>query len=220
MLPESTTPEEWRPVVGYEEVYSVSSLGRVRRERAYHTTWAGRVLRTYLCAGYHRLMLSLNNQKRQYFVHQLVAVAFLGPYPPGQMVNHKDGVKLNNRPENLEYCTPRENMEHASRLGLMATGDRNAARLYPETRARGDQHGSRLHPERMARGERNGSRLYPDRLPRGEAQHLAKLTAERVIAMRAERTAGATYQQLGERYGVSPQTAWRACQRKTWHHIP
>lgn len=53
---------------------------------------------------------------RQIGVHRLVADAFMGPCAKGYEVNHKDGVKDNNRPENLEYVTHKENIEHALRL--------------------------------------------------------------------------------------------------------
>lgn len=51
-------------------------------------------------------------------VHALVAEAFIGPRPSGLEVNHKDGDKRNNRPENLEYVTRSENMRHCFRIGL------------------------------------------------------------------------------------------------------
>ena len=44
--------------------------------------------------------------------HRLVAVTFLGPIPKGKEVNHKDGIKNNNVPENLEYMTRKENVTH------------------------------------------------------------------------------------------------------------
>jgi hypothetical protein len=48
----------------------------------------------------------------------LVAAAFIGGGLPRQHVNHKDGVKTNNHVSNLEWCTPRENVIHAWRMGL------------------------------------------------------------------------------------------------------
>jgi hypothetical protein len=51
-------------------------------------------------------------------VHRLVARAFLSPAHPFAHVNHKDGDKLNNSAENLEWCSPQENVHHAWRTGL------------------------------------------------------------------------------------------------------
>lgn len=62
--------------------------------------------------------LSVGGKERTFDVHTLVAEAFLGPRPVGLEINHIDGVATNNRSDNLEYCTRRENMRHAYRLGL------------------------------------------------------------------------------------------------------
>jgi hypothetical protein len=151
--------EEWRPVVGYEGLYSISNLGRVRGEvdvcnRKYKK---GRILSPRLSnVGYYQVSLFIKGKGKTRTIHQLVAVAFIGPRPKGLYINHKDACKANNRPENLEYCTPRENLQHASRLGLMRSGDKHPSRLHPETRAYGDKNGARKHPERMSRGEKNG----------------------------------------------------------------
>lgn len=60
----------------------------------------------------------------------MVALAFLGPCPPRKQVNHKNGRKSDNSPENLEYLTAAENTRHARRLGLLARGERcGAAKL-------------------------------------------------------------------------------------------
>lgn len=55
-------------------------------------------------------------------VHRLVASAFLGPCPKNKEVNHKDGNKLNNKLENLEYASHSDNMKHAIRSGLYKPG--------------------------------------------------------------------------------------------------
>lgn len=51
-------------------------------------------------------------------VHRIVIAAFIGPAPDGLVVNHKNGVKTDNRVSNLEYVTPEENAWHAWRIGL------------------------------------------------------------------------------------------------------
>lgn len=99
--------EEWRPVVGYEGAYSVSNIGNVRNDRR------GRPVRPAVVKLYLKLSLSRNDVRKQYFVHSLVAAAFIGPRPIGHVTNHKDGNKFNNTPENLEYCTVGENNRHS-----------------------------------------------------------------------------------------------------------
>ncbi len=68
--------------------------------------------------GYAHVSLSIKQRITHCYVHHLVARAFLPPRPKGTQLNHKDGVKQNNRLKNLEYLTPKENVRHAMRLGL------------------------------------------------------------------------------------------------------
>lgn len=116
--------ENWKPVKGYEGIYEVSDLGRVRsidRVRVFKTGRAvplKGVLRKYCTdhRGYFRVMLS-NWGKKEHscLIHRLVAEAFI-PNPDGlPEVNHKDENKANNRADNLEWCTHRANSRYGSR---------------------------------------------------------------------------------------------------------
>ena len=121
-----TLPEEWRPVVGYEGVYSVSNPGRVRRDVRRRNFFAGTLLRpSKTPTGYWEVRLGLRGQARNHMVHALVAAAFIGPRPPEKQVNHKDGDKLNATLSNLEYVTDAENKAHAAMLGLLPFGERH-----------------------------------------------------------------------------------------------
>jgi len=120
--------EEWRPVVGYEAIYSVSSLGRVRRDARGQSTYPGRILGGgYSRKGYRYVGLCTAGRTKLIKVHQLAAAAFLGPCPKGKQVNHRDGNKPNNAVGNLEYMTPSENTQHGFRLGLIS----NAGERHP-----------------------------------------------------------------------------------------
>ena len=130
--PEFTTEElereEWRDVIGYEGVYSVSNLGRVRRDLQVAGSQRGRILSgAWDAYGYPRACLCKNDVRNTVKVHHLVAEVFIGPRPKDQTVNHKDGIKTNNRVGNLEYCTNIENLKHAVKIGLMKRfpGERN-----------------------------------------------------------------------------------------------
>lgn len=94
--------EKWKPVVGYERYYSVSSLGRVRSERR------GRLLRIQLTGrtttgGQPRVTLSVGGNLDYALVSKLVAEAFLGPRPDGLFVRHKNDDSSDNRLENIYY---------------------------------------------------------------------------------------------------------------------
>lgn len=130
--------EEWKPVVGFEGWYEVSSHGRVRRVRPGRNTRAGKILKpTVAKIGYETTYLSKGEgarlTRKRHYVHRLVAAAFIGPCRPGLTVNHIDADKLNNRPWNLEYVTQPENAKHAWRSDLCRRGeDRTHAKLTDE----------------------------------------------------------------------------------------
>ena len=106
--------EQWRVVPSLLGRYEVSNRGRVRSFVTPRTST--NMLSVALTKeGYCRIVLQVaKNLRRTMLVHRLVAEAFLGPTPDGQEVNHKDGDKTNNRPENLEYMTRLGNMRHAT----------------------------------------------------------------------------------------------------------
>jgi hypothetical protein len=110
--------ETWKKIVGYEGVYSVSSHGRVRREIGRNCK-AQRLLKPQIDRGYQVVILMNRGANRSARIHSLVAEAFIGERNKGFEINHKDGVKSNNRLFNLEYVSHSDNMLHAVRTGLM-----------------------------------------------------------------------------------------------------
>lgn len=106
--------EIWRPVVGYEGLYEVSNTGRVRSLN-YNRTGKVRELKPEATeAGYLRIALCKDGKAKNHKIHAIVMAAFVGPRPEGYDVNHIDECKTNNRVENLEYCTRRENLNHGT----------------------------------------------------------------------------------------------------------
>jgi hypothetical protein len=103
--------EEWRTIADFPE-YSVSSLGRVRRDVARHYFPSGRIMAQTVCSagGYLKINLSHEGKTRTRLVHRLVCIAFNGvPPTPRHEAAHADGEPTNNRANNLEWKTPREN---------------------------------------------------------------------------------------------------------------
>lgn len=103
--------EEWRPIPGYEGHYEASSAGRIRTAKAYRNTFIGRILpgtknpRGYLVVTLHRLGV-----RKVEPVHKLVARTFCGDNS-GQHTHHKNEIKTDNRPENLQII---DGASHAS----------------------------------------------------------------------------------------------------------
>lgn len=111
--------EHWKPIPGWEDLYEVSTTGRIRRIVASGKARAGALMTGSLQSrGYRAVCLSRNNKFTRYYVHRIVCAAFLGPCPDGIEVNHIDANKLNNRLSNLEYLTHAANMKHAHNAGI------------------------------------------------------------------------------------------------------
>ncbi|MFV1944139.1 NUMOD4 motif-containing HNH endonuclease, partial [Pseudomonas luteola] len=121
--------EVWKPIPGYESYYEVSSFGRVRsfdrstiRTDGKRFNKAGRVLKPNLeQRGYLSVRLCVETVHKIFKVHRLVARAFLQAPHEGQQINHINGIKTDNRPENLEWVNPSENVRHAFDIGLCKT---------------------------------------------------------------------------------------------------
>jgi hypothetical protein len=107
--------EEWRDVVGYEGLYQASSLGRIRRiAPGRGPTRPGYILKPKVAkSDCVHVNLYKGGKERTHQIHRLVAAAFYGSCPEGHEVNHKNGSRLDNRLENLEYVTSHENILHA-----------------------------------------------------------------------------------------------------------
>lgn len=120
--------ELWRPVVGYEDWYQVSNLGRVKRVKSGPGATAGRLLKSgWECAKYSTVKLNKNGECKGHGVHRLVALAFLGDPPtPDHVVNHINNMKHDNRVENLEWVTQSENAKLGFIAGRDTTGERNS----------------------------------------------------------------------------------------------
>ncbi len=109
--------EEWRPVVGYEGYYEVSSLGRVRgvdRKDARGAFRPGIIRKTRIDkrTGYEYVYLRKDGAEKNCTVHRLVAQAFI-PIPDGEVeVNHINENRTDNRAENLEWVTRAQNSNH------------------------------------------------------------------------------------------------------------
>ena len=117
--------EIWKDVKGYEGLYQVSNLGRVRSldrtvnsgiKNNSNVLFKGRILKQYQKRnGYLQVTFTVNSKRKYVGVHRLVAETFI-PNPDNKsQVNHIDENKTNNNVYNLEWCTPKENCNFGTR---------------------------------------------------------------------------------------------------------
>jgi hypothetical protein len=103
--------EEWRYIEGSDDQY-VSDFGRVKNS-------AGLRILNQDDAGYKNIAITMNGDRIHFLVHRLVSIVF-NPIPDMDdlIVNHKNGIKDDNKLQNLEWCTPSKNRQHAIAMGL------------------------------------------------------------------------------------------------------
>lgn len=115
--------EIWKDVKGFEGVYQVSNLGRVRGvDRDIKCSngsilhFKGKDIRTWIKDnGYVYVDFYINGKQKHFYVHRLVASAFIPNYDEEKtIINHKDEDKTNNRIENLEWCTHVYNLSYGT----------------------------------------------------------------------------------------------------------
>ncbi len=217
--------ETWKLI--FEGRYAVSSYGRVVQHKEGQPVGTGKEMRQSLVtqgnsrqAWRYRVQLRFGvNMHGTYFVHRLVADAFLEHDPLRRVVNHKDGNPGNNHVENLEWVTHKENAQHASIMGLL---DRGSSRFN----AKVNEDTVLAIRMRYAQGERVGAlakefkmALHPmQALIRGETwahvsgavergiTHKRKLTDQDVAEIREKLRSGSgvTQSALCREYQVSP----------------
>ena len=107
--------EEFRDIEGYEGLYQVSNLGRVK---SFHKMNYKILKNRISTTGYFCVLLTKNTKSSRFKVHRLVAKAFISNPKNKKQVNHKNGIKTENIVHNLEWNTASENIKHAFKLGL------------------------------------------------------------------------------------------------------
>lgn len=106
--------EIFKDIKGYEGLYQVSNLGRVKSLN-YHREGREEVLNTGECRGYLKVNLSKNGKVKTVKVHRLVATVFLDNPEGKPEINHIDENKENNRVDNLEWSWHKDNCNHGTR---------------------------------------------------------------------------------------------------------
>ena len=206
--------EEWERIADFPG-YEVSNTGLVR------STVTGRLIAGHILKnGYRQVCLSIDKKPVYRVVHRLVMAAFWGEIPDGMEVNHKDGVKLNNHIDNLEYVTHRDNMTH-SLYSLNNPGRKLTSQDADDIRRR------RANRERLI----DVANLYQitPAMVRRIAKNLAwkndlvvitdgrkKLTEEKVVRIRERLSNGETHVSIASDFGVSADAVDDISNGNTW----
>lgn len=119
--------EIFKDIIGYEGLYQVSNLGNIKSLKYNREKILKLSINRY---GYVVITLCKDSKKKLYTVHRLVALAFINNTNNYPVTNHKNGIKTDNKAENLEWCTQQHNIKHAFNIGLNHKGENHYARKF------------------------------------------------------------------------------------------
>ena len=105
--------ETWKDIYGYESIYKISNFGTIIR------TSNNKCIKSFITEkGYVKIRLHKNGKCSKFLVHRLLMIAFVDKPINKHDVNHMNGIKTDNRLDNLEWCTRQENIIHSFKNGL------------------------------------------------------------------------------------------------------
>ncbi len=222
--------------LGYPK-YEVGTDGSVW---SFNTTMRRR-LKTANHFGYRWVVLSRNRIRKEIAVHHLVLLAFVGPCPEGQECRHGNGIRDDNRRDNLCWGTRLENVADRERHGTTSRGEKHGRARLSEDDARailaaftqGESKASLARRYNVSHAAicdltkgRSWSHLagcdqqtHQQNSQRGQRHYSTKLEDEDVRSIRAAVQAGKSQAAVARDFGIKPMVVWKIIQGKTWRHL-
>ncbi len=226
------TDEVWLPVPDYDGLYSVSNLGRVRKEE--HTVYYGdhrdfrkepqKIKKQQLSSNKKYLFTTLSKDKKTIHVgvHRIMAWAFFGEQKEGIEVRHKNGNSLDNRIENLCYGTKSDNMKDAIKHGTFQMSEwHSCAKLtndqvkeiilstenYQIIARRFGIHPNTVHKLRRGEVRKHDSKLFLHLQPKKPRPNKFDLLSSEQLNILNDHSI--TQRDAGKLIGVPQRTIWK-----------
>ena len=187
-------------ISGYKNLYAITADGKVwsyPKTNKYVKHLKGSWLKKTIDRGYEYVSLHKNGKQKKMAVHRLMCLTFYGIHEGKPHVNHIDGVKTNNSIENLEWCTPKENCQHAWDNGLSSISEKVRA----------------LSREKMKKWN-NSERGKKHCSKNGKAKR--KLSKEIVVEIFKKNKKGRSAYSLAKEYPVSKPTILKIIRKETY----
>ena len=124
--------EIWKDIENYKDKYQISNMGNVKSLKYLGHKKEKIMVPNKISNGYLQIALLKNNERKMKLVHRLVIETFVGN--SDLQCNHINGIKTDNRIENIEYCTQSENAKHSFKIGLQ----NNKGESHPSNKLRED----------------------------------------------------------------------------------
>lgn len=148
--------EIWKDIPEYEGLYQISNLGNIKSQHSNRMSGQrpGKLLKiTLMKNGYMSLELRMGDTNKRHLVHRLIAEVFIPNPDKRPVVNHINGIKNDNRIENLEWCTQSENVRHAIDAGLRtaAFGPAKGTKPWNTGKLLSEKHRNKLRKAKLGK---------------------------------------------------------------------